>query len=89
MREESAKKPDMYSSTNKINYYDVIPQIVETNKKSTISIKNKYITRYDNFKLYGEYFVLISPMLDFEVVINSSKEQHPILVEAVNDELML
>lgn len=87
MSEESVKKPDMYSSTNKINYYDVVPQIVEANKKSTISIKNKYITRYDNFKLGGEYFILISPMLDFEVAIKSAKEQHPILVEAANNEL--
>ena len=87
MSEEIMKRPDMYASVNKINYYDVIPQIVKSNARTTIRIKNKYITRYSNFKLEGEYFVLVCPMIDFDVTVNCAKEQQPVLVKAVMDEL--
>ena len=88
MSEERIKKPDTYATTNKINYFDVFPQIVRANKISKIRIKNKYITRYKNFLIEGEYYVLISPMFDYETSLNAAKEQHPFVVQAINNELL-
>lgn len=87
MSNESVKQSNMYAAMNKADYYNVFPQVVRTNQKATIHITNKFITKYDNFKIQGDYFVLVSPMFDFEIVIGSTKEQRAILVTASEDEL--
>lgn len=87
MSDDNIKRPNTYASTNKIDYYDVFPQIVRAHKRATIRIRNKYITRYANFKLTGEYFVLICPMFNFNISLSPAEEQNPVVVEACNDEL--
>ena len=76
-----------YNQVNKIAYYEVSPKVVRANCDAVITVKNKYITRYSQFQLQGVYFVLVCPMLDFEVKQNNTVEQTPVLVEADNDEL--
>ena len=76
-----------YNQMNKIAYYDVSPKIVRANCDAVITVKNKYITRYAQFQLKGQYFILVCPMFDFEVSANSAAEQNPIVVEAENETL--
>lgn len=72
---------------NKINYFTVSPQVVKANTRSKICIKNRYKIKDEQFKLSGEYFVLMCPILDFEVTDSWAKEQNPFVVVARDGQL--
>ena len=74
---------------NKVNYYNICPKIVRTNSVSTITIKQKYVTKYPQFSLMDKYYVVISPVLDFKFDTSGTTKQHPFIVYAKNGELSI
>lgn len=71
-----------YYQTNKKNYYTLSPRILRAGENSEITVKSRYVTAYPHFVLEGAYYVLVSPVLEYDVAASSATEQNPILVEA-------
>ena len=79
--------PNAAANINKINYFDVHPKIVMAGCKTTISVSTKYISKYPQFTLSGLYFVMISPILDFDISATNFQDLKPQLIEAVEGKL--
>lgn len=71
-----------YYQTNKKNYFVLSPRIVKAHEEAVITVRSRYVTAYPHFVLEGDYFVLVSPLLEYEVAANSATEQNPFVVTA-------